>query len=265
MANRTVINSGTLGASGHTAADNVYFQDNNTPVVTDIDASGLAAGGYNDVVFALACRSLIGSFSAPFKAEISGMLDYGAGGGQCYYDAEGDADTCALMRVRGPGRPRMSVVGGTITIAELSGGITDILESAAATTIRMMRNAILNLPDNGSTDPTLIDAGGGEVHSARGATTIDQRGSALVEIDAGANNITTWTVGGGRALAKLFGTLTTLNWKHGLFDVRQLKGPVTITNTNVWVPDVDRTALDAFLNHPLITFSNAPTLIGESA
>jgi hypothetical protein len=265
MATRIISNTATLGASGHTAADDVFLQDGNTPLTTDIDASGLAAGGYDEFVVAFGWKANIGTFSNPLQAEVSTRFVYGAGAGQCWYYPNGDSDVCALLRVIGPGRPRMTLLtGGTITVLECSSGITDVTEPVAATTIRVDKSAIINILDNSSTDPTLLDASGGTVNTARGATTITQRGSANVNVNAETNAIGTWNVDGGRAVLIESGTITTLNWKAGSFDVRQLNRPVTITTANIWTTAIDPATLNALLTHPLVTIGT-PNYIMDGA
>ena len=260
MADNFVDNAADIDpGSGHAAGDNLYFQSGATAATTNLNKSGLAAGGHAQVAVAFGWTADIGTAASPLRAEISSgasaRLLYSAGGGRMYYRPNGNTDLCDLLRNVGPGSRHLYLVtGGTVTVAELSAAKTTINGAVTATTIRVSNTANVFILDDSSTDPTTLDIGGGTVTTERGATTVEQR-AGQANWDAGTNTIGTYNLDGGTCLLEESGTITTLNWKAGAFDVSQLQRPLTITTANIWKTSVDNGSLVTILNHPLVTIT----------
>lgn len=258
MADRLLESTNNWDQSGtHAAGDSVYCTSGGTAITTSLDKSALGAGGYAEVNIAFPWTADIGTTSTPLRAEISSGADarllYRAGGGRLYYRPNGNSDVCDLCRNVGPGSRHLFLVdGGTVTVAELSAARTTIEGAVTVPTIRVSNSAQVFILDDSSTDPTTLDVGGGNVTTERGATTVDQRAGTLTW-DAAANTVTTINMDGGTQVLRETGTITTLNWKAGSFDVSQLARKVTITTANVWKTSVNQQALHHFLNHPLLT------------
>lgn len=252
--------------SSHAAGDTVIIQNSGVNITTNTDQSGLAAGGYALFKVMPTYHGIIGNAGAPLKAEISsgsvGRLDFFAAAAQMYYQPSGDSDVCDLLRVGG-GIMHL-VTGGTITLAELWAGTTNVGEAVAVTTLEAFGTAVVNMPDSGSTDPTTVVLyGNARWNTERGATTATIRSQATAVVDAGTNTFTTINVEGGRWDHIDSGTITNLNWREGAFWVDKLERELTITNTTINKKQVDQAALLALLNHPLITFTNAIVWEGD--
>jgi hypothetical protein len=261
MATQIIQDTAAFGATGHTAGDTVIIQNSGVDITTTLDATGLATGGYALVKVVPTYHGVIGTEAVPLRAEISSgtvaRLDYFTAAGQMYYRPNGDADVCDLLRVGGGGIMNL-VTGGTVTLAELWGGTTNIGEAVAVTTLEACLSALVNMPDATSTDPTTVLLyGNARWNTERGATTATIRDSATADVDAGTNVFTTINVDGGNWRHRDSGTITNLNWRNGVFDATSLERELTITNTTINKKQVDQAALLAFLNHPLITLSNA--------
>ncbi|MCH7526804.1 MAG: hypothetical protein IID39_05150 [Planctomycetes bacterium] len=258
MASDIVENTDTIN-SGVTDGDDIFFAEGATDVTVNIDKSGLGANGLGKVFLAHPWVANVGTFGAPFKAEISAdsdsIFDNKAGRGTFYYEINGNANVCDLVRSSGPGT-RLTVLqtGGTATVVECASGIIDVSEPVAATTLRLSGNGLINMPDAASTDPTLVELTGGSWVTERGATTVDNWGG-MVDANVGANTFGTINQRGGSFMLRQSGTITALNWSGGNFDITKLGRNVIITTLTVWA-GVNQNALHDLIHSPLTVITN---------
>jgi hypothetical protein len=265
MANILVRNTATIPTVA--AGDNVYFVEGSVAVTNNTDHSGLASGGIGILATRPEFRGDIGTGSAPLKAEIATAMEIEGSGGIVYYNADGFADSAAVVRTTN----RQGLVlktGGTITVLECSGSAPVVAEEGVATpTVRIAESAHVTLKGNSSsTRPTSVQLGSGQLISWRGVNgTIDQFGGQATwdpdQASAGSGShrdITTYNLFGGTAIPRTVGTITKINWYGGRIDPRQILQPMVVTNMDVWTT-VDRQALNEFLDHRLVTFSNDPS------
>lgn len=267
MATAYIENTATIDA-GVTDGDDIYFVRGATPATVNTDKSGLGAGGLGKVFIAHPWVANIGTSGAPFKAEIGAdadsILDNAAGGGTLWYDIDGFADVCDLVRSHGPGSRRTVLqTVGTATALECVTGVVDVQEPVAATTVRIGGTGLVNMPDSASTDPTLVEIGGGSWITERGATTVDQWGG-LADVNAGTNTFGTYTVRGGVLMLRQSGTFTLLEWLDGVVDTSNLGRNITLTDLTVWA-GVNQSALNDLLNNPLVTVTNPVTFRMDNA
>ena len=260
MASDNVENTATI-AAGVTDGDDIFFVQGATNVTGNIDKSGLGANGLGKVHLAHPWVADVGTSGTPFKAKISAdsdsIFDNKAGGGTFFYAIDGSADVCDLVRSSGPGTRRTVLQTiGTATVVECASGIVDVNTPVAATTVRISGTGLVNMPDSSSTDPTLVEIGGGSWVTERGATTLTVWGGGA-DVNAGTNAFGTVNLHGGTAMWRQSGTITALNWLGplGVFDTSKLGRAMTITTVTVWA-GVDQNALHDLIANPLITITN---------
>lgn len=239
------------------SGDSIYILGGNTSIDTAVDQSALAAGLVNFEV-SRAYTAHIGSSGNPVYVEITGRLIYAAQSGSMYYRGKDAGDATVLIQIHTGGEFH-AVTDGTATRFEMGSGVAKIYGPFIATNIRM-GGGYLTILDDTSTDPTLIHMmSGGTVFTERGMTTgtVDQ-GTLIIE--AGTNAITTLNCSGPPQVARTIltesGTITTLNATGHIPDTTKLTNPMTITNTTI---NMTLPGAAAFLQNPLITFTNAAT------
>ena len=228
----TIVDSDAVG-------DDIFFVRGDTPVTgATLNKSGIGATGLGKVFLAHPWGANIGTSGTPFEAEISAdtdsILDNQAGGGTLFYSINGTADECDLVRSHGPGNRRTELqTTGVVAALEVTSGVVNVNTPVAATTVRIGGSGTVLMPDAASTDPTLVEIGGGTWKTERGAATVVQFGG-LADVDAGTNAITTWNLYGGVAMIRQMGTLATLNWYGGVLDLSKLGRDMIFTTVNVW-------------------------------
>lgn len=241
----------SLGSASN--GDSIYLLGGSALIAGNVDYSSVAGVAMVDV--SRSYTGYFGSASAPFKARITGSMIYGAGGGSMYFvSASTGGGTSALARVTGGGTLYF-VEAGTITLVEmLSGGFS----CAAACIVPTLRVAggSASILGTGGTPPTLIETlpAGGYVLTQRGATTARHAGGRMV-IDSATNTVGTLEVYAPGCEILEAGTITTLLAKGGIPDVSQLRGPLTITNSEI---NMALPRAKEFLLNPLISFSTTP-------
>jgi hypothetical protein len=262
MASVTVTEGATtLGTPA--SGDSLFILGGNATITTNVDQSALAAGLVREEI-SRAYTGQYASAGAPHKVQISTARVYMAISGDMYYQAAGNGgNTAALIQVIAGGHFHF-VAGGTATRFEVIAGQATISAPCVVTSLRIAGGST-TLLDDSSTDPTLIElmagpAGtGGTCYTERGGTTFTN-GCGTLTIKAASNTLTTLNCQGSPLTAKTVlvtsGTITTVNATGHIPDTTQLVQPVTITNTpiNMGLPGAQ-----AFLDHPLITFTNTPT------
>lgn len=236
-----------------TVADNdsVFTESGGSHVTGNLDHSGLA-NGIEAFHLTPGFTGQIGTDAAPLRADVDDL--YCRGPARLSYRPDGASDQCLRFYAAGNGIFRI-VTGGTVVSLFAEAGTTHVAAPVAATNIYVKGGAAVNLEDDSSTDPTLVTMLGGQLTSWRGATTFNNAGGSAV-IRAGSNNIGTMTLFAGRTTIRSFGTLTSGNF-YAIPNL-QLDYPCTITNCIV---NMASPGADAFLENPLITFTNAPTKI----
>ena len=266
MATVTVENSNDVGSPGD--GGSVFFIEGATPVTVNVDQSAVGADGLNVVSLAHPWVANVGTSGAPFKAEISDPagsnpgLYNAAGGGTFFYEINGTANFCDLVRSYGPGTRRTVLqTTGTATVVECASGIIIVEEPVTAITVRIGGNGLVEMPDAASTDPTLVEIGGGSWVTERGAATVDQWGGTA-DVNAGTNTFGTYNLDGGVARWRQSGTITTLNWRSGIFDISKLGRELTITTLNVWA-NVNQNALHDLLRSHIATVTNVNYRMGN--
>lgn len=266
MANRFYRNTNDINSDTPGDGDSLFFVEGTQPATQNVDKSGLGAGGLSYVNVAAGWTGGIGTFSAPFKAEISAQADsyfaVNASSGAIYYTADGNADVCDLLRMTCADAVSFYALGGTITAAELKGGKTFFAPATTVPTIRATGSAHWDVQDDGSAGParpTGVTAIGSRGILRRGVNgTLTIGGGAIVTLDCqNTNNFATTTVTqhSGTIIINGSGTIGTYNLFGGGFNIGQtLARPFTITTLNVWrnIPN-----LDELLSHRLITVTTA--------
>ena len=247
---------GTFSA-GDTLTITGKFTGNITDITTNLDQSGLGAGGFAEVHVTRNFMAQFGSPTVPFKAEVnSGSVKrfrYDAGAGECYYSPDGNSDVCDTLRVTGQGSMHLIGSVGTINNLEQIRGQVFVGAGVAPTTVRGAGGYMLIDGESG-TSPTTIWAGGDfnlrTLRGIAGGGNLYLFGRARVAMDAGTDTIPTiWMLGGFLDLVQC-GTITTFHLLDGDASQIRIGRAITITTLNVW-PTV-RNA-DKFINHPLLT------------
>lgn len=256
MAN-VFIAEGAESVGAPNSGDSLFALGGGATINTNLDQSALAAGLVR-VEVSKAYTGQFGSAGAPFKTKITTAIVYAAAAGDMYYRAQGQTspgdDTAALIYHIGGGHFHF-VTGGTATRYEQLSGIGSIAAPCVVTNFRMAGGQC-TIFDDSSTDPTVCEVYAGQLTTERGGTTLSNHDGTMV-IDAATNTITTLNCLGrtGNTILKESGTITTLNATGHIPDVSQLTRPVTVTDTNI---NMSLPGAQAFLDHPLITFSNSP-------
>lgn len=249
------IGEGSTTVDAPSDGDNVFVLGGSAAIVTNVDKSSITFVRFE------VSRAYTGTFATaanPMYVEVTGQLIYAAQSGAMYYRGKDTTDATPLIQVVGGGTFHF-VVDGTATRFEIGSGSAIIYGPAIATNIRVGGGS-LTLLDDTSTDPTLLHLmSGGTVYTERGGTTFTNDAGTLL-IEAGTNAITTLNCNGPLQIAKTHltesGTITTANVVGHVPDTSKLTRPLTITNTAI---NMSLPGAQAFLDNPLITFTNAPT------
>ena len=254
MGNVIIDRTNTIPATSD--SDSLYFASGGVDVDTGLDLSGLTTG-LTAVYVSDQWYANIGTPSSSLKADIDAaagsVFRYGAGGGACWYTPTGGSSVATLVRNVKNGTLTLNGTG-TVTRLESMSGQTIVGANVAATNIHIA-GGVVDLQGTAGTAPTTIEIAGGSFKTRRGATTMTQWGGSVF-IDAATNAITTLTMTGGVLNIAQSGTITTFNFIAGDANSISIARPITITNTVIWASVRNASK---FVNHPLITFSNAPT------
>lgn len=250
----------TVGAPN--SGDSLYVIGGNATITTAVDQSALA-NGLVAVEVPFAYSGQFGTAANPFYTEVTSYIWYGAVSGSFFYKGKDTTDATPTAYFTGGGTFNF-VSDGTITTGNLLSGTLNCAGPCILTNLYVAGGTGIILDDT-STDPTLLrmvggpSGTGGTVYTERGGTTFTIE-CGKITIAAGSNTITTLNCTGPRSVTETIlkesGTITTINALGHIPDTRQLSRPVTITNTNI---NVSLPGAQAFLDHPLITFTNTPT------
>lgn len=239
------------------AGDTIFINEGGFPVNANLDYSGVNRGVTMEV--SQSYSGDIGDSSTQFKIAFTTRLIFGGTGHMWWISDSLDSDTSALVQVTGGGHLHF-VSGGPATRAEVGFGILTAGNAASITNARIGKGGTAYLYDTGSAGTvTLAENHGGTLYSERPHTTLNHVAgrTTLAADSAGATNAHgTINVNGPGLVIKDSGTITALNCNLGIPDVSQLANTLTITDTtiNMLIPGAQ-----AFLDHPLITFTNTPT------
>lgn len=268
MANVYVEDAATLGtiAAGDAIIIAGRRAGNVTDITTNLDQSGLAAGGLASVNVSPSFRANFGTVDTPFKAEINvssaSMFRNEAMDGEVWYTPDGNTDLCVSVRQVGKGS--MHIIGsGTVTNLEQLDGLLVVAEGITPTTVRSAGGR-MRIEGQAGTNPTTYNIGGkGDCYTARGGTTYNLFDSGRLTLDCGADPLTTVSLYGGSMEIVQCGTITTLNLFAGDASRILISRLIPITTVNVW-PTVRN--VGKFLDHPYLTISTTNWLVdqGES-
>jgi hypothetical protein len=261
-----VVQPGTTSYGTLASADSLYILGGGQTITTGSDQSALA----NGLVAVELPKAFVGQAStsgAPLYVEVTGYIWYGAGGGDLYYKGKDTTDATPIAYAVGGGHFHF-VDDGTITNFHLSNGTATISGPCIVTNLYVF-GGTGTLLDDTSTDPTILLMGagpsgvGGSLTTERGFTTGTVNAGSLT-IDADTNTITTLNCNGSyqnsKTVIKECGTITTANLYGHIPDTTNMSRPLTITNTNI---NVTLPNAQAFLDNPLITFTNTPARFGS--
>lgn len=262
MPTNVTIAEGSKTVGAPVSGDSLFLQGGSAIINTAVDQSGLA-NGLVAVEVPFAYNGSFGTSAAPFYCEVTSYIWYGAAGGDMYYEGKDGADATPKAYIYGGGHFHF-VTDGTITAFHIGGGATATVSAPCIVTSYYIAAATVTILDSTSTDPTLLrimcdeNGLGGHVTTERGGTTFTNEGGKLI-IDAGTNTITTLNCTGPHTIAstkmKSSGTITAVNATGHVPDTSNLALPVTITDTTI---NMALPGANAFLDNPLITFTNAP-------
>lgn len=250
-------NSDTIPAPADTG-DSLFFAGGGVEVDTGLALNGLSVGLVR-IEVSPEFHGQVGAPGSPLYARATSELRYAAGGGAMYYRGTGSAT--ALITIDSAGDFHF-VTGGIATRFESVRGRSVIYAPATPTSLRISGGYVHLRDDVSATDPTeitLVDGtGGGVLVCERGATTLNA-GSGEIIISAGANTFGTINaLSGGKIRLRRSGTITLLNATGSIPDASKLVAPVTITNATI---NMSLHGASNLIDHPLITFTNAPTKI----
>lgn len=255
--------SKTLGSPS--SGDSLFILGGAQYINTNVDQSALA-NGLVAVEVSGAFAGQFGSAGSPFYSEVTGYIWYGAITGDMYYRGKDSGDATPIAYIAGGGHFH-GVTDGTITTGHVTSGHATF-EAPFIVVSLYVAGGSTSLLDDSSTDPTLIrmmagkNGTGGALLTERGGTTITNECGDLT-IDANTNTIGTLNCTGStqtaRTRLKECGTITTANLTGHIPDMTNFARPLTITNTTI---NMTLPGAQAFLDNPLITFTNTPARLG---
>lgn len=252
------------------AGDDFTLQAGRYDVTANVDATAV-----NQMLFARIMRGYkgtIGTATGPWAASFSQArgasagpaLEYLADEGHFYWRSKSlDSSTTPVALIDGGGHLHL-ITEGTVSAVELNRGEFS-LENGPTVTNLFVRQGTAWLRDTGTgtalTAASLLHALA-RVRCARPVTTLNIYNGEfwwLADSANGANAITTINMFGGKLIVVSPGTLTDILHYGGAIDTSQLDRPWTITNTAGTGSFVNpnEPGVQAFLDHPLITFTNA--------
>lgn len=259
MAN-VFVSEGSSTVGSPSAGDSLFVLSGAAPITTNVDQSAI---DLVKVEVSAAYGGQFGTEGNPFYAEVTSSIWYGALAGDMYYRGKDTTDATPQIYVAGNGHFHF-VTDGTATRFDVASGFATIAGPCIVVTLTIAGGET-RLLDDTSTDPTLVQllpngsGRGGKLYSERGGTAFTNKAGDLT-IKAGTNTIGTLNCDGPASIAKTVlqecGTITTLKALGHIPDTRALTRPLTITNTEI---NMSLPGAQAFLDHPLITFSNAAT------
>lgn len=257
MATGIIQDSASFGtpAAGDTQFITGLSTGNTTDVTTNVDQSGLAAGGLAAIYVTRNFRASIGTATSPLKAEVNtgaSLFHYNAGGGRLYYTPQGNTSLCVTFRAVGLGTATLLGTGTITNLEQLRGSVVCGV-NVTPTNVRCAGGDML-IDDPAGTNPTTIEVGGnGRLRTCRGFTTLNLFDQGAVTLDIGSDTPTTVNVYGGSLDISQSGTITTLNLYGGDAAQIRLARIMTITTVNVWA--TVKNAVN-FLTNPLLTVTN---------
>jgi hypothetical protein len=201
-----------------------------------------------------------GTAASPIVAQVSDVIvdafpyfSYAARSGSCHYSATVGGLCDRLIQ---DGDNMLHLVAGTATRYDLNRGT---LEAQAAgfigTLVQKSGASSLIAAATQLTTGTII---GGTCRTERGATTFTVRDSGHLMLECKTNAIGTLNVDGGTTTLRDCGTITQFNGTAGNL-IDDLSRPLTITDCTI---DISLPWAEAFLNNPLITFTNTVVKVG---
>lgn len=254
MATNTIYKTNTIGAP--LDGDTLNFEGGGVNVDTGLDQSALTEGLTNINVL----RSFFGNIGSPstsLKADLdfaaSSTLWYDAGGGAMWYTPNGDNNLANKIRATSIAGTLTLNGTGTVTQLEVGRGTVIIGGNITVTTLYIAGGQVIH---QAGTAPTTVIITGGSYQTFRGGTTITQHGG-LVDMDT-TTAITTYNMAGGRHILRRSGTITNYNLFAGDARNVEISRAITMTNSTVWASVGNASA---FMQNPMITFTNATTKI----
>lgn len=252
---RVLSNASTFGTP--TGGDSIFVEPGASAVTGNSDWSGVTRIVTMEV--AKGFSGSIGTASAPFKAAATTRILH-MGSGDFYWESNSsDSETTALAWLWGSGTLYCTGSGAIITRGEAINGRFILDAASTLTTGRFGGSSNFELRDDGS-GPTVttLEVAGGSGVSRRPHTTINGvRGALVLDADTtgAVNTHGTINLYNMALTIRDSGTITLLNALGSIPDLSQLVRALTITdvNINMMLPNAQ-----AFLDHPLITFSNTP-------
>lgn len=256
MATVTVYDSSsiTLPSNG----DTLNFEGGSADVTTGLDITSLLEG-LDFINVTRNWHTNIGSPATSLRADLdfsaSSRMRYNAGGGSMWYSPNGDNNLAHLIQCTGVGNLILNGTG-TVTRLEHGRGNTTVGGSITMTNLDLAGGKV-EQQAGGATAPTTVTISGGKFDSKRGLNAGGNLflygGEAVFDTT---DAIPTITFTNGRLRLLRSGTITAFNVIGGDLRNVEISRAITITDTTIWasVP-----GMSAFLDNPLITFTNAPT------
>jgi len=242
-----------------TDADSLFVQTGGQPMVTNVDQSGLAAGGLTEFHVAPAMNGSIGTEALPFKAELAtgkGLVTNAGGNGEFYLQADSTAGTNVIQNLRIIGDMIQRLVGGgTFEKVMISSSQLFVIEAVTIEELRVSGRGDVFLFNEGSaTRPLLVDINGSrsKLLSERGVNGPVVQTEGVATWDALSEAIASYDLSVGTCHLVSSGTIPAFEWRSGMLNVDGLSKPTTITVLNVW-PDVDDGDLQRVLSNTLLT------------
>ncbi len=154
----------TLGAVSN--GDAVFLLGGSASVTSGLDLSGIASITLLSVGDDF--NGQIGTAANPLKANIATKINYGASGGDLYFQSQGSgSSTSTLLYVFGGGHFHF-LTGGTLTRADVANGKMTISSACTATNLRISGGSV-HLFGTAGMAPTLLKNIGGYCLTERGA------------------------------------------------------------------------------------------------
>jgi hypothetical protein len=262
MATQTIRNATTFGAAA--AGDTFFVQEGALDITGNLDYSGVNTSVIGEI--SRFYTGSIGSSSESWKTAFSTRLVW-EGSGDLWFESNSlDSEATALIYCIGAGHLHLtgSAAPPVVTRLEALSGFQTVAAGVTVTTGRFGGSSSARLLDSGSAVAvTTLDVIGGQVYSQRPHTTINGAGgSIMLDCDStgGVNAHGTINAYGAKISIRDSGTITTLNAMYSVPDASTLTRALTITNTTI---NMGLPGAQAFLDHPLITFTNTPTRVGS--
>lgn len=258
MAAARTIPRGTMTLGTITAGDDVHVLEGPQDITGSLDNSGTNELLSMDISAGYA--GSLGTSAGFLKTTFSGYLYYAGTGHIWFQSLSGTGTTTALVYSVGGGHFHL-VGGGTVTRMEVVAGEFTAANEVTITTLRIGKSGRGILLDSGSGAAVGTLDTWGMTYSQRPHTTVNLM-DGMLTLDMDSNNAVnahgTINIWGGRIKLRDSGTVTNLKCFSSIPDISSLTRAVTITDATI---NTSLPGWGAFRYSPLLTFTNAPTLI----